>query len=85
MQREITGNKPAAGGETGILLSTAQAADYLGLKPNYLEKLRIAGGGPTFVKITSGAAGMVRYSREDLDAWVSASRRRSTSDEGRAA
>lgn len=67
------------------LLSTPQAAEYLGLKPNYLEKLRISGGGPAFVKITGGPAGMIRYTREDLDAWVAASRRRSTSDTGGAA
>lgn len=69
----------------GILLSTGQAAEYLGLKPNYLEKMRLSGGGPAFVKLTGGPAGMVRYAREDLDAWIASSRRRSTSEAGRVA
>lgn len=81
MQGNVTGKKTET---SGILLNTEQAARYLGLKPNYLEKLRLIGGGPAFIKITGGA-GMVRYTREDLDGWVAASRRRSTSDAGRAA
>jgi hypothetical protein len=83
MQERTTGNNHETGG--GLLLTTPQAAHYLGLKPNYMEKLRLTGGGPAFIKISAGASGMVRYSREDLDAWVSASRRRSTSDSGRSA
>lgn len=71
--------------KSGFLLSTAEAAKYLGLTTNYLEKLRITGGGPAFVKISGGPSGMVRYIRDDIDAWVLASRRCSTSDTGRAA
>ena len=63
------------------LLSTTEAAAQLGLSPAYLNKKRVTGGGPAFVKI--GAR--VTYDPADLEAWVQASKRRSTSDEGEAA
>ena len=57
------------------LLTTPEAAIFLGLIPNYLEKLRITGGGPEFVKL--GRA--VRYEPQALDRWIAERRRRSTS------
>jgi predicted DNA-binding transcriptional regulator AlpA len=48
-------------------LRTPAAAEYLGLKPATLEKYRIVGGGPDFVRI--GRA--VIYEREALDTWFS--------------
>lgn len=61
------------------LLFTAEAAFLLGLSARTLESLRLRGGGPTFIAVTSKA---VRYRRRDIDAWVSAHRRLSTSDPG---
>ncbi|HVT56889.1 MAG TPA: helix-turn-helix domain-containing protein [Thermoanaerobaculia bacterium] len=60
------------------LLSTLEAADYCGLSPRTLEKRRMTGGGPQFVKL--GHA--VRYSTTDLEAWIAENRCRSTSDPG---
>lgn len=60
------------------LLSTNEAAVKLGLSPGYLIKKRVTGGGPAFVKL--GAR--VSYDPADLDAWVAANKRRSTSDQG---
>jgi Helix-turn-helix domain len=57
-------------------LDTTAAATYTGAKPNYLEKLRCTGGGPVFIKRN----GMVRYDPDDLDAWLEAGKRRSTSE-----
>lgn len=57
-------------------LDTAAAAIYTGAKPNYLEKLRCTGGGPVFIKRN----GLVRYDPDDLDAWLEAGKRRSTSE-----
>lgn len=57
-------------------LDTVAAAAYAGAKPNYLEKLRCTGGGPVFIKRN----GMVRYDPDDLDAWLEAGKRRSTSE-----
>ena len=47
-------------------LDTAAAATYVGAKPNYLEKLRCNGDGPTYIKLN----GLVRYDPYDLDAWL---------------
>lgn len=61
------------------LVTTPQAAEYLGgLKPNTLEGWRIRGIGPSYRKI----GGLVRYSIVDLDAYIEAQTRRSTSQAG---
>ncbi|MBY0298553.1 MAG: helix-turn-helix domain-containing protein [Methylobacterium sp.] len=64
--------------ERDKLLTTSQAASYLGVTKNYLERLRVFGTGPVFIK--SGR--QVRYDRADLDEWRPARRCRSTSDNG---
>ena len=61
-----------------VFINTARAAHYLGLSPRTLEKLRVTGGGPIFVKMGR----RVSYCIQDLDAWVDAHRRNSTSDQG---
>lgn len=48
------------------LLNTEKASKYVGLSQSTLEKLRVYGGGPVFVK----ARRCVRYSSEDLDDWL---------------
>ena len=59
------------------LVTTPQAAEYLGsLKPNTLEIWRIQGIGPAYKKIGR----LVRYSLDDLDAYLEAQTRRSTSE-----
>lgn len=60
------------------LLSTSEAADRLGVSASYLNKLRVTGGGPSFVKI--GAR--VGYDQSDLSSWIDSQKRRSTSDLG---
>lgn len=49
------------------LLTTKAAAALLGLSPRTLEGLRRRGGGPQFIAISRN---VVRYRRDDLDAWV---------------
>jgi hypothetical protein len=62
-------------------LITEQAlADYLGVAVQTPRKWRLTGEGPRYIKI--GRA--VRYHPDDVDAFVAASRRRSTSDTGEA-
>ena len=60
------------------LLTTKQAAEALNLSPRSLEKWRLDGCGPPFVKL----GGSVRYRSVDLGAWVQERVRRSTSDPG---
>lgn len=56
-------------------LTTAEAAQRLGVSTSYLNKLRLTGGGPVFMKM--GAK--VVYSAGDLSAWAASRRRTSTS------
>lgn len=63
-------------------LDTEGAALYCGVGKSTLEKLRLTGGGPTYLKPTRS----VVYQVSDLDAWLDRARRRSTSQgEGAAA
>src|SRR5262249_38476890 len=61
------------------VLRTRAAADYVGLTPSTLEKKRLSGDGPPFVRLGARAVG---YTVDDLDAFVEAGRRTSTSDSG---
>jgi hypothetical protein len=60
------------------LLDTKGAAEYLDCSTFLLEKLRITGGGPVFIKISNS----VRYDVRDLEAYLDSRRRTSTSDTG---
>jgi predicted DNA-binding transcriptional regulator AlpA len=60
------------------MLHTRAAADYCGSSASTFEKLRLYGGGPIYSKIGR----RVVYRIDDLDAWLAANRRRSTSDLG---
>ena len=48
------------------LLTAAEAAEFLRLRPSTLAKYRCVGGGPTFSKI----GGRVLYPRENLERWI---------------
>ena len=52
------------------LLNTADAAGYLGLKPQTLRAWRVRGGGPPYVRFGAKGRGTVAYKISDLDAWV---------------
>jgi predicted DNA-binding transcriptional regulator AlpA len=56
-------------------LLTAEAARYCGSTASTFEKLRVYGGGPTYLKIGR----RVVYDPSDLDAWLASCRRSSTS------
>jgi excisionase family DNA binding protein len=61
------------------LLTTKDAAAYLGVSMAFLERDRWAGARIPFVKIGSRA---VRYQRAELDAYIEKQRRCSTSETG---
>ena len=50
-----------------IYLTTNEAADRLRLSPRTLERMRVEGSGPRFIKM----ARRVLYRIDDLDAWAS--------------
>jgi excisionase family DNA binding protein len=65
-------------GHTKSRLTVKQAAEYIGIAKSTLDKMRVAGGGPRFIKIGK----RVLYDKADLDAWIEAQKRRSTADLG---
>lgn len=52
------------------LLTTAEAAQFLRLSPRTLERLRVQGTGPCFLKIGPGMRARVLYDSEDLHRWI---------------
>lgn len=58
--------------------NTREAAAFLGLSPRTLDRYRVTGEGPSFHKF--GAR--ILYACADLEAWATARRRTSTSDDG---
>lgn len=61
-------------------LTAREAALHLGLSTRTLDRYRVSGDGPVFLRFGGG----VRYLREDLDEWARTRRRKSTSDDGSA-
>lgn len=60
----------------GPFLTTEEAAHFLKLKSNTLEKMRVYGGGPIFRK----HGRHVRYHIDDLNAWSDLRKKDSTAD-----
>jgi predicted DNA-binding transcriptional regulator AlpA len=58
-------------------LKPSQAADYLGLKPSTLAKMRVRGDGPRYAKL---GRKIVVYETDDLDQWIEERKRSSTSE-----
>lgn len=58
------------------LLSIPEAAKFLGVHRSFLDRRRVAGGGPRFMRLS---ARIIRYSTQDLIAWLERSRRANTS------
>jgi hypothetical protein len=61
---------------TARLLNVREAAAYLRCGVSTLNKLRVSGGGPVYVK----AHGRVVYTEADLDRYITQHRRRSTAE-----
>ncbi|MDN5684790.1 helix-turn-helix domain-containing protein [Corynebacterium glyciniphilum] len=56
-------------------LSSAAAAEYLGLSAGHLRNLRSRGDGPAYVRVSDSPRSGVLYLIDDLDGWL-ASRER---------
>lgn len=52
------------------LLTTAEAAQFLRLSPRTLERLRVQGTGPLFLKLGPGIRSRVLYDSVDLRSWI---------------
>lgn len=62
------------------LLTQVEVAEYLHKSEAFLERARVEGGGPPYVKV--GRA--VRYRADDLQAWLGGNARQSTAEVRRA-
>jgi predicted DNA-binding transcriptional regulator AlpA len=69
----LDGSSPASAGE--VLLSTKEAARLLGMSKSWLDKRRLNGDGPPYVKLGHS----VRYSPAVLQQWMKGQQRLSTS------
>jgi predicted DNA-binding transcriptional regulator AlpA len=58
------------------LLNSQEAAELCRLSPRTMERMRVSGEGPPYVKLNRRVA----YRPTDLDAWITSRVRTSTSD-----
>lgn len=63
---EITALKPAEKLAAGHLITDVELADLLGVGLSTLRNWRCAGRGPRFMRL----GGCVRYSRDDIEAFL---------------
>ena len=66
--------------KTATYLDTREAAKFLRLSPRTLERMRVEGAGPKFLKAGRGIRAKVLYREEDLRSWVEAITYGSTSE-----
>ena len=62
--------------EAPAYMTVVEAAEYLRVSKSFLDKARVAGNGPPFVRFGN----RVLYRRDDVDAWATGRRFSSTSE-----
>ena len=70
-------SNPTSPGRSAEYSDSRQTAERIGLSESFLNKARVTGGGPPYLKV--GKA--VRYRWSDVEAWLQARTRRSTSEQ----
>lgn len=70
--------------EAGPLLTTVETARYLRLSAATLERLRLTGDGPRYIKLGPGKRARIVYPINDLETWLRANTRTHTTDRGQA-
>lgn len=66
---------------TNTYLSTKEVADLTGVSVRHLERLRIEGGGPRYIRVH---ARCIRYDPADVVAWINERKFAHTSEEAAA-
>jgi predicted DNA-binding transcriptional regulator AlpA len=61
------------------LLTDVQLAAHLGIGRSTLQKMRLSGSGPVYIKI---GRKVTRYRMSDVQVWLAARERKSTADPG---
>ncbi len=64
------------------MLTTTEAAAFLRLSPRTLERFRVEGTGPKFLKAGAGKRARVLYDPGELKAWLERFAFKSTSEYG---
>lgn len=67
-------------GDDDRLLTSDEAAEYVRLSRRTLERYRVTGGGPNYVKLGPGLRARVVYREADLKAWLDGAVFNSTSE-----
>lgn len=62
------------------LLTTVEAAAFLRLSPRTLERFRVEGSGPKFLKAGAGKRARVLYDPQELRTWLAGHSYGSTSE-----
>ena len=68
--------------DTSTLLTTVEAAAFLRLSPRTLERFRVEGTGPKFLKAGAGKRARVLYEPRELRKWLTGFAYSSTSEYG---
>jgi hypothetical protein len=74
-----TDNNTASAKPAGYL-TTVEAADFVRLSPRTLERLRVQGTGPRYIKAGRGKRAKVLYRVADLQEWLETTSYTSTSE-----
>ena len=75
--------QPTTGGESlraRKVLSVQDAAQFCNLSVSFLNKCRITGGGPRYVKFSPSPKGKIGYQFDDLERWLESKKRQHTSE-----
>ena len=67
--KTVASNEPELG-RTPCMLTTSEAAKIVRLSPRTLERLRVSGEGPRYIKAGPGKRAKVLYRETDLAAWL---------------
>ncbi len=66
--------------EQNLYLTSAEAAQLLKLSNRTLERMRVTGDGPPFMKAGSGKRSRVLYKQSDIIGWLESNIYQSTSE-----
>lgn len=64
------------------VLSVQEAAELCNVSMSFLNKARISGAGPRYLKFSPSPKGRVAYQLADLQEWMESKKRNNTSEQG---
>lgn len=76
--REVTAANPAL-----VFMTSKETAALLRVSSRTLERMRVEGNGPRYLKVGPGKRARVLYRQTDIETWISQYNFGSTSEYGR--